>query len=321
MSSSSESSHSSGASPSCASLRSATSPCARSLKTSARPACASGLARHASSTRVTTPRAPSPPAAVASRSGPPDASGPPPVSITPTGVARCAPRSSGPSAPVATQPPTVDRAKLSGRCGTSSPKPRRAASSSGPEMPGPTITRRLTGSTSSTRESCRRSSTASVAQSPRSSASTPAREARSAPSRDERHVVLGAGRDEPGDALGIVRAQHEVRRRDGVAAPAAHDVGIRGPRREREPHGGIVDDVGIPRQGAQHGRLDVRGRRRGVCRLGGGGRRRRLAKSPAQLPQRHLGGGHRGWRRLTEAPPEGARQRLFGPGIGHPTEG
>ena len=149
----------------------------------------------------------------------------------------------------------------------------------------------------------------------------PAREARSAPSRDECHVVLGAGRDEPGDALGIVRAQHQVRRRDGVAAPAAHDIGIRGPRGEREPHGGIVDDVGIPREGGQHGRLDVRGRWRGVRRLGGGGRRRRLAKSPAQLPQRHLGGGHRGWRRLTEAPPEGARQRLFGPGIGHPTEG
>ena len=240
---------------------------------------------------------------------------------TPTGVARCAPRSSGPSAPVATQPPTVERAKLSGRCGTSSPKPRRAASSSGPEIPGPTITRRLTGSTSSTRrelpqvEHGERRAVAAVV------GVDPAREARSATSRDERHVVLGAGRDKPCDALGIVRAQHEVRRRDRVAATAAHHIGIRRPRGEREPYRGIVDDVGIPRQGGQHGRLDVRGRWRGVRRLGGGGRRRRLAKSPAQLPQRHLGGGHRGWRCLTEAPPEGARQRLFGPGIGHPTEG
>ena len=58
----------------------------------------------------------------------------------------------------------------------------------------------------------------------------PAREARAAATWDERHVVLGAGRDEAGDALGIVRTQHEIGRRDGIAAPAAHDVGIRGAR-------------------------------------------------------------------------------------------
>ena len=163
--------------------------------------------------------------------GRPTASGPPPVSITPTGVARCAPRSE--RAERARRDPAADGRVAEALRPVRAPRARgraAAASSAGPEIPGSTITRRLTGSTSSTRASARRSSTAERRAVAAVVGVDPAREARAAAARHECHVVLGAGRDKRGDALGIVRAQHEVGRRDRVAATAAHDIGIRGPR-------------------------------------------------------------------------------------------